>query len=402
MPPISFTLMALRFRNRIRLFPGVYLNLGLRGVSLSAGVRGASLTAGSRGLYSNLGLPGTGLSFRSKLNSGNTSSKPTPRAVDTRTTFNVLLRLQDTGEVIIEGDDGTPLTQRQLKMMREKSGDFIRRWLEKEVAKLNASYETTVNIHCETPSPESPKWLLLPAFDEPPPEKPLPPKIGLTDRLLLRRRRLEADFEGELTTYELDHCNWMLRANEHLRRIDNLRALGERVSHGDMNAMEAIFGNILSTLPWPRETDVAFEIDDNRTRLNLDVDFPEIEDMPNRIAAVSSRGIRVNFKNRTEAQLRRDYARLAHGTIFRVAGEAFANLPTVSEVTVSGFTQRPDPQTGATVDVYILSAQIPRSDWEVINFANLKDVDPIEALGKFKVVRSLDRSGRLREIAPLN
>ena len=59
--------MAFRFHRRISLFPGIRLNLGKTGVSISAGVRGASVTAGKRGIYGNVGAPGTGMSYRTRL-----------------------------------------------------------------------------------------------------------------------------------------------------------------------------------------------------------------------------------------------------------------------------------------------------------------------------------------------
>ena len=65
--------MALRFRRRVKLLPGVHLNISRSGISTSLGVRGASLTFGKRGTYLNTGLPGTGISWRSKL-PGNQSS----------------------------------------------------------------------------------------------------------------------------------------------------------------------------------------------------------------------------------------------------------------------------------------------------------------------------------------
>ena len=67
--------MALRFRRTVSIFPCVRLNLGKRGVSLSAGVRGANLTLGRKGLYANAGIPGTGLSYREKLNKRNTKGR---------------------------------------------------------------------------------------------------------------------------------------------------------------------------------------------------------------------------------------------------------------------------------------------------------------------------------------
>jgi hypothetical protein len=59
--------MALRFKHRIKILPGVHLNFSARGLSLSVGPRGASVTLGNRGTYANLGIPGSGLSYRTRL-----------------------------------------------------------------------------------------------------------------------------------------------------------------------------------------------------------------------------------------------------------------------------------------------------------------------------------------------
>ena len=53
--------MGFRFRRRIRLIPGVRINLSRSGSSLSIGHRGAWYTFGPRGRRVTLGLPGTGL-----------------------------------------------------------------------------------------------------------------------------------------------------------------------------------------------------------------------------------------------------------------------------------------------------------------------------------------------------
>jgi len=59
--------MAFRFFRRIRLAPGLTLNLTKRGGSLSVGPRGAKLTAGTSGVRRTVGLPGTGLWYTEKL-----------------------------------------------------------------------------------------------------------------------------------------------------------------------------------------------------------------------------------------------------------------------------------------------------------------------------------------------
>jgi hypothetical protein len=65
--------MGWSFRRRIKVIPGVYLNVSKRGVSTTVGVRGASLTFRGDGTYANVGIPGTGLSSRQKI-SGRTSA----------------------------------------------------------------------------------------------------------------------------------------------------------------------------------------------------------------------------------------------------------------------------------------------------------------------------------------
>lgn len=55
--------MGFRFQKRIKILPGVTVNLGKRGISTSIGVRGARINLGKRGVRTTLGIPGTGISY---------------------------------------------------------------------------------------------------------------------------------------------------------------------------------------------------------------------------------------------------------------------------------------------------------------------------------------------------
>lgn len=59
--------MALRFRKRIRIAPGVHINLSKTGVSTTLGPRGASINIGKKGAYLNAGIPGTGIYARERI-----------------------------------------------------------------------------------------------------------------------------------------------------------------------------------------------------------------------------------------------------------------------------------------------------------------------------------------------
>lgn len=62
--------MGVRFQKRIRIFPGVYINLSKSGVSASVRGKGTSVNVGSTGRKMvTIGIPGTGLSYRAQLSS---------------------------------------------------------------------------------------------------------------------------------------------------------------------------------------------------------------------------------------------------------------------------------------------------------------------------------------------
>lgn len=52
-----------RFRKRIKLMPGVWLNLGKQGVSTSVGTKGLSVNLKGDAIRTTASAPGTGLSY---------------------------------------------------------------------------------------------------------------------------------------------------------------------------------------------------------------------------------------------------------------------------------------------------------------------------------------------------
>ncbi len=70
--------MGVRLRRSVRLFPGVRLNFSRSGVTTTVGVRGATMTLGGHGTHVNVGLPGTGLSYRTRLAPSSSARSPKP------------------------------------------------------------------------------------------------------------------------------------------------------------------------------------------------------------------------------------------------------------------------------------------------------------------------------------
>lgn len=67
--------MGFRFRRQLRIVPGLHLNLSRSGISATVGVPGMRVTLGKRPAL-NVGLPGTGISYRESLG----SAPPAPPA----------------------------------------------------------------------------------------------------------------------------------------------------------------------------------------------------------------------------------------------------------------------------------------------------------------------------------
>ena len=66
--------MGWRYRKRIKILPGIHINISKSGISTNVGIKGASVTFGSKGTYVNTGLPGTGLYRRDKVSESNGSN----------------------------------------------------------------------------------------------------------------------------------------------------------------------------------------------------------------------------------------------------------------------------------------------------------------------------------------
>lgn len=69
--------MGWRYRKRIKILPGIHINISKSGISTNVGVKGASVTFGPKGTYVNAGLPDTGLYRRDKVNGNGITKYPT-------------------------------------------------------------------------------------------------------------------------------------------------------------------------------------------------------------------------------------------------------------------------------------------------------------------------------------
>lgn len=389
--------MAFRFQRRIRIAPGVRINLSKSGLGLSVGPRGYSTSIGPRGVYRNVGLPGTGLSYREKLGGGARNRSGAGRSETTQ----VQAEIDSDGKMHFLLPDGGVASQALAKRVREQNPEVIENLIKRAVEQFNTELNACLSVHLATPAPNySPLSVLSDRPVEP--VKPVPQCVGFWDKILLRKQRIESENTASLRKYEDARRTWHNAVQDFEALRAEISELNARVEAGDLDAQSKVLESRLHDVVWAKPTDIAFDFGDDATTLSLDVDLPTMEELPDREALAPTRGVNIRWKHRSDAQKRRDFCYLAHSVLFRVTGEVFTALPKLRQVTASGFTQRLDPATGRTSDAYLLSMRISREDWTQIDFHKLDVVDVQTALGSFELIRDMTRSNELRGIIPLS
>jgi hypothetical protein len=238
-------------------------------------------------------------------------------------------------------------------------------------------------------------------FEEPQPARIALRKLGLLGRLFRSRREtIERDNAERVAEHERVVAAWESAKSSFEASESERKVLIERGIYTDTKAMEAFLEMVLLDIVWPRETTVSAEVNDAGKQVFIDVDLPEIEDMPTKTASAPQRGYKLTVKEMTPSRVQQLYMRHIHGIGLRIIGETFATLPVAQTVVLSAFSQRPDPKTGHLNDEYLYSVRVGREEWSGLNFENLESLDAVEALAQFELRREVTKMSGLKPIEP--
>ncbi len=395
--------MALRFRKSVKLAPGIRMNLSASGLSASLGPRGASVGIGKRGTFLNTGIPGTGLYARQSLASGGSSRASSKAAAPAeKSNIKLTVAVEDDGTINFTDAAGNPVAADLIDEAKKQKGDAIKAMIQDACDTINQRVEAVAELHLDTPDPKARLKLEPAPFDATRPVAPVPGQLGFFAKLIPSKvRTMEAVNSRAADNHDMDMDRWTKAKHTHEAGERSRLALFTRSQQGEPEAMEEFFTKVLEDIEWPRETLVSFEVLHGGTGLAFDVDLPEVEDMPNKTATVPQRGYKLTVKDLGPVKVQKLYAQHVHSIGFRLLGEAFAMLPTVQEVVLSGYSQRADKATGHEQDDYLFSVRARRGDWEKINFEQLAVVDVVESLGRFELNRTMTKSGAFKPVTPL-
>jgi Protein of unknown function (DUF4236) len=394
----------MRFRRSVKLAPGVKMNFSNSGVSWTLGPRGANVNIGKRGTFLNGSIPGTGFSDRSRLTGGTSVGRDAPSTAqrgEVRRTIKqtAVVEVQQDGSVTFKDESGSPLSAEWIARAKTQASDSIAQLLKTTSDKMNSDVNAIVDIHTTTPKPVSELHYECSVYVEPAPSAP----VSLKPIWWLRWLRSHTESVGRRNekmtrAHSRALTDWTARRDEFLASEQRRKRFVEEEVFESASAREQWLDEQLTSIAWPRETRVSYELAADGASAALDIDLPEIEDMPARTARPAERGLKLVFKPFGQRALESNYARHVHGLMLRVIGEMYASLPMLRMVSAAGYTQRANAATGRIEDVYVLWLNTTRDAWNKLNFDDLTLVDPISAFTLFDHKRDLSATNKLKPI----
>ena len=426
----------MRFRKRIKIAKGVSLNFSKSGVSTSFGMKGLSFTAGSRGTYVNYGIPGTGLYDRKKISSGSSKSSAKlasgNKKVHEEAFLGLQIKMNDSGDIQIFDSEGLLIEDqaslRKIKKMPEyiKEIEDLKNSKVEQVQKANDQfiniYQLTPNLKTEQDWVDECKNLIPRSYLEK--EFNIPePSIGESILQLeesakkevksvlfwknesKRQKYIDENLESlhqeKVKKWEAEKKQFLeeelLRKSIIEEENKEIKKLKDEIENcvltGKSDYINVKVEEILSTLELPVEFSVDFNFKEPDI-LEVDLDLPEIEDLPNENVTLLSSG-KLSIKQKTKKQLLQDYAICVHGLAFFFAGLLFNISPKISQINIAGYTQRLDPKTGNIKDTYIYFVEFERN---IFSKLNVPQLNPIDALENFRFKRKILKSFEMKEV----
>ncbi len=408
--------MPFRFQKRVKVAPGLRLNISKRGVSTTFGKRGVSVTLGRRGLYGNVGLPGSGLSYRTRLDK--TPSKRTNTWYENESKEmpkTVTLKYNKKNHTLVFVDENEQLLPPEIEQqIKREYADDIQLLYEHKEKKINSQTTKLLHLHKDILTERTPEELKELATNTIPLLLPIPNKKEITEelrvqyeedlsflerlRILLPRNRkawLERISNEAETQYQLELAQFNQAHEEHEEAKRQRLAQVEKVITGNLSAMEQWLEYFLAEIDFPLETNVSFAILSAET-IFLDVDLPQLEEIPLTKAEILKSG-KLKIHKKSQRELREHYAMMVGGTAIYLCSYVFSLLPTCETIIISGYTQVSNPSTGHLDDQYIYSLKVKK---QVFYSLNMNDVHPIAAFENFEPIINATKTFIFREITP--
>lgn len=436
--------MGLRFRRSVKICKGVRVNFSKSGPSLTLGTRGAKYTIGSNGRRTaTIGIPGTGISYTETTRNSkkSTTAKKYNNATNNTTRVGINVEMDDNGEIMFLNENHEIITDASLirkiknsaefKSMKSKIDDARQKLFDEKILAQQQEMDEFTNLHKHANIVHSSDYYLnkleklnlktykKKEFTIPEPiveqikvelQKEAIEKVKTLAIWNLNKLRNQYVDENLSERFECVHQQWQDSKEKFIKQeIENEKKFNDDLKK-EINLLKlSIEGNedlICSSLEsWisehslPVEININYEYDHKKGDLCIDLDLPEIEDLPTTEYVVLASG-KLKEKNKTKNKLKDEYASLVFGLTVYLTSSIFNISPKINRILISGYTQRIiDNRTKEVGDDYIYSIKINRSDFE---HKRLSNVNPLQTCLELENRCLLSQSMVFKAVKPFN
>lgn len=440
--------MGLRFRKSVKICKGVRVNFSKSGASLSLGGRGHSMNFGGRGTRATFGIPGTGLSFSTKVTGHHKSKSSSHRSSSSRSRNSsgvalpnqVQLKMSADGKVEIWDGRGLPITDQSvirkikatdsyknlvqnLEKQRQEKLEEVYNEAKAENDKFIKIFKLSPQVDREDQYIQILNSLKPPVYTKKQYDRPYPSEEVIREQLKieaketvhgsifsvgkLRKEYIETNLHIRLNqaimawNQEKDRFEAAEAENE---RKENERYIAEfnaskqymsNLINGEDDAVSEAVESWISSCELPVEIRVDYEWNQNSNTMYLDVDLPEIEDIPeDEVVRMASGNLKE--KKKTQATLKQEYADLVFGLAIFISANIYNASPAIHNIVISGYTQRRD-KTGTVNDEYVYSIKFTRDIFEKSELCN---VNPKDYCMRFENRSNVTSSMLMKKIVP--
>lgn len=385
----------MRYRRSVKICKGVRVNFSKSGISTTVGARGLSANVGNGGTYLNTGIPGTGLYDRHRISGGNTSYNSSTQTISTT----IDMKLDDNGVITFYHDGNViddPSLIRKIKSTPAFKAERERmmRVRYEEISEANNKF---VEIHKLTPEVLDKGQYTL-SYDRIKLERyepktytvPTPTEFQIKEELMkeaagriktwkfwdlskLRKKYVDDNFNSK---YSETLSNWNINKEkfesaekelaekknaEYLLKYNTEKENAMKAINGDASYIETTIEDWLATVTLPVDFNLQYEYKEEN--LYIDLDLPEIEDLPQEKAVSLSNGT-TKKKAKTQKELKEDYINCVFGLAMFFAGHFFNVSPKIKNIIISGYTQRSNTTISEPTDEYVYSIKFTRDIFE--------------------------------------
>lgn len=224
-------------------------------------------------------------------------------------------------------------------------------------------------------------------------------KTNANDELQAKRAQFEkkskdqAEYIEQRTETILDKsiAKWKDERNDFYSQLrDNLQDNINGDKDFVITAVDDLFPN--DDLEMEYFVDIAYDYESSK--VFVDLDLPEIEDIPQQKIALTPSGEK-SIRQKTQTDLRGDYVNCIFGLAMYVAYNIFNVSVKISEIEISGYTQRKGENSALATDQYVFLVDFTRGVFSEIDFQKFSS---LEVMDFFKHHYNMTKTFDLKEI----